>query len=658
MNLGIAEKEAGNQAFKDGDYAQAVQCYTDAIAVNPQAETYYSNRSAAYHKMNKFQSALSDADTCIKLKPDWPKGYYRRGEALSGLGLLSRASEAYSKALDLDPSDVTIRQALARAEKDAYAKAVQGGDDSDDELPMQPPPRRPSDSSFATTKRSEIINQRLAMGTGITSMEDYMRFKQAGGSNLPKGEDPLAQFVPEKTKNTSFQPTQSRAEFLSKLGISAEDSLSSSMMGGGGGGGGADMDDTYSSMQNRTMDTTAGGGGGGANSEELARKRAEFLASIGMSNNDTSVGGGGATGGGGSDWAKIRGSGGTTTSTATTATSVGDMYTSPTSISDYVSPTNSSGAPAVGPGGMSREDFIASLGLDSSEPPPVGSSAAGGGGGGGYARGSAINAARSRSITPPYEKARPVVPQAPLGSSAGGGGSDASREAFIASLGLDTRVPGEPPAASGGGPPSSGGSSAAARWGGGGGEERRQPAAKYADTEDSVDEYMRTRDITGGSPGGTSAYMMESRERDNTQQQQDEMRKSAAASMAASNVGKTVAGVQIKSAADYLASMGVKAKQEQSYDYAASGYVQGAGETINNGWLAEYRRKKQTGGSATTPDPTGAKELQQNYEGFQYRHFKEGAGNTLDETSKQSIIQDAILAESLRGYDYSSSLTH
>ena len=41
-----------------------------------------SNRSAALLQLSKVTKALQDAETCIKLKPDWEKGYFRKGSAL------------------------------------------------------------------------------------------------------------------------------------------------------------------------------------------------------------------------------------------------------------------------------------------------------------------------------------------------------------------------------------------------------------------------------------------------------------------------------------------------------------------------------------------------------------------------------------------------
>ena len=43
---------------------------------------FYSNRSAALCAKGLKKRALDDAEECIRRKPDWPKGYVRKGAAL------------------------------------------------------------------------------------------------------------------------------------------------------------------------------------------------------------------------------------------------------------------------------------------------------------------------------------------------------------------------------------------------------------------------------------------------------------------------------------------------------------------------------------------------------------------------------------------------
>lgn len=66
-------KAQGNAAIAAHDYAKAIDCYTQAIKLDPSNHVLYSNRSAAYASSHEYEKALEDADKTIELQPDWPK---------------------------------------------------------------------------------------------------------------------------------------------------------------------------------------------------------------------------------------------------------------------------------------------------------------------------------------------------------------------------------------------------------------------------------------------------------------------------------------------------------------------------------------------------------------------------------------------------------
>ena len=83
LGLASAEREAGNAAFKDGRYPEAVKHYTEALArgppgVNADAHKLLSNRAACYTKLGAWADGVKDADACISLAPDFAKGYSRK----------------------------------------------------------------------------------------------------------------------------------------------------------------------------------------------------------------------------------------------------------------------------------------------------------------------------------------------------------------------------------------------------------------------------------------------------------------------------------------------------------------------------------------------------------------------------------------------------
>ena len=78
-------KDEGNQLFKEGKYAEACEKYTEALKRDPNNSVIYSNRSVTHIKLKNYEHALSDSQECIKLNPQWSKGYYRKTVALEGL---------------------------------------------------------------------------------------------------------------------------------------------------------------------------------------------------------------------------------------------------------------------------------------------------------------------------------------------------------------------------------------------------------------------------------------------------------------------------------------------------------------------------------------------------------------------------------------------
>lgn len=111
-------KKHGNAFYEQGDFRKAVRFYSRAIEKAPHNEVLYSNRSAGYLLASKQMAidtramALRDADKCIELKPNWFKGYSRRGDALFKLERFDEACDAYRAALERDPTNAAIQASL------------------------------------------------------------------------------------------------------------------------------------------------------------------------------------------------------------------------------------------------------------------------------------------------------------------------------------------------------------------------------------------------------------------------------------------------------------------------------------------------------------------------------------------------------------------
>jgi tetratricopeptide (TPR) repeat protein len=84
----------GEKAFTAGDYAAAVEHYTNALKHEPKSAVLYGNRSIAYLKLAAQREldrtseeklrpkALQDAVKATELDERWPKGWVRLAEAM------------------------------------------------------------------------------------------------------------------------------------------------------------------------------------------------------------------------------------------------------------------------------------------------------------------------------------------------------------------------------------------------------------------------------------------------------------------------------------------------------------------------------------------------------------------------------------------------
>lgn len=100
--------------------------FTQAIALTPDNHILYSNRSAAYASKKEWDNALKDAEKTTELKPDWAKGWGRKGSALWGKGDLLGATDAYEAGLKIDPNNAGLKNDLAGVNR-AIEAEVSGG---------------------------------------------------------------------------------------------------------------------------------------------------------------------------------------------------------------------------------------------------------------------------------------------------------------------------------------------------------------------------------------------------------------------------------------------------------------------------------------------------------------------------------------------------
>nr|CEL77051.1 TPA: protein antigen, putative [Toxoplasma gondii VEG] len=134
----------------NGKYEEAIKYYNEALAGEEasQKHSLLSNRSACYFLLGDNEKALEDARTCIQLKREWPKGWFRAGRVLFAIGKYSGAVSAFTMAKRHEVDAMKLRELdlwIDKSEKLAHkAKLVarvtteysrfDGIEDPDDEL--------------------------------------------------------------------------------------------------------------------------------------------------------------------------------------------------------------------------------------------------------------------------------------------------------------------------------------------------------------------------------------------------------------------------------------------------------------------------------------------------------------------------------------------
>ncbi|KAM9100269.1 tetratricopeptide repeat protein 28 isoform 2-T2 [Sarcophilus harrisii] len=111
----VEKVRQSNQACQDGDFNTAIVLYNEALAVDPQNCILYSNRSAAYLKIQEYHKALDDAIKARLLNPKWPKAYFRQGVALQYLGRHADALAAFASGLAQDPKSLQLLVGMVEA---------------------------------------------------------------------------------------------------------------------------------------------------------------------------------------------------------------------------------------------------------------------------------------------------------------------------------------------------------------------------------------------------------------------------------------------------------------------------------------------------------------------------------------------------------------
>lgn len=103
LNESVAYKKRGNEFLAQGRLNDAIECYRQAISINPGFAEAYLNLGFALHGQQLFEEAETYLKQAIQINPEMEDAYYLLGNIAQEQGDLESAIANFNKALELKP---------------------------------------------------------------------------------------------------------------------------------------------------------------------------------------------------------------------------------------------------------------------------------------------------------------------------------------------------------------------------------------------------------------------------------------------------------------------------------------------------------------------------------------------------------------------------
>lgn len=103
VNRGIAYK-------LNGQLELAIEDYTEALKLAPDAGDIYTTRANAFLEMARLDAAISDANKALAFNPDYAPAFFVRGRIFEALGQNEFARDDFLRAYELAPDNADIQE--------------------------------------------------------------------------------------------------------------------------------------------------------------------------------------------------------------------------------------------------------------------------------------------------------------------------------------------------------------------------------------------------------------------------------------------------------------------------------------------------------------------------------------------------------------------
>lgn len=118
------------EAFKEDEFEQAVDLYTQAIRLEPSNAGFYVDRAWANIKLENYTDAVADANRAIELDPSLAKAYLRKGIACFSLEEYQTAMAAFKAGSVLDADNSKFKTWIDKCDARLVEEAASDGRES------------------------------------------------------------------------------------------------------------------------------------------------------------------------------------------------------------------------------------------------------------------------------------------------------------------------------------------------------------------------------------------------------------------------------------------------------------------------------------------------------------------------------------------------
>jgi tetratricopeptide (TPR) repeat protein len=82
---------------------EAIECYDKALEIQPKNANAWNNKGLALYQLEKYNEAIECYNKAVKLDPNYADAWYNKGNVLSHLRMYNEAIECCDKAVKINP---------------------------------------------------------------------------------------------------------------------------------------------------------------------------------------------------------------------------------------------------------------------------------------------------------------------------------------------------------------------------------------------------------------------------------------------------------------------------------------------------------------------------------------------------------------------------